>query len=666
MAPLKPALLASLLVCTSLITNPTKADGWFFFDPVELEAEIRFDAYLNNTTTASSNIANKRTTLLLEERLFVGLSGYVVDPRISNFLVKVAPVFRQGRESIDDTSDSASGNDLDYNIRLGLLQDSFSPVEATLSTFRTTSANDIAFGSRNNSDVSAHFLSINWKNPWLPLVFSYTANSLLQEFTRLDGLTSRREEDRDKIQLLGRNGKLKITLDNERVDEKVFDRDYTLNRALMNHNFRWGHNSYLRSNVRFFDRQGFNTYQQFSWDERVLINHTDSLSSSTSYRYFSQQSLTDFTSQEGVFDLNHSLYNNLDSLFRMRARSEKSDSLNRQEYEVEANANYHKAFDFGVISAGLYGDYGLTDRVSEAGTAETINEEHVAGFVERIILEKPLIDELTIVVTAEDNFVYTAGIDYEVIPFGGIYTEIRIRPSGRITAGDVLLVSYLYELLPSAEFNSLSTGYSFSYDYRWIRLYHDAYRSDYSLISGFGQPPDQKNRSTGFELSWDFPNTIARFRAETRFRQHGGFESSDIAMNQTLGFSLSNTLNINLSGNQVFSESNGVVTLDPLRDPDLQLTESSTDFYTFDASLTWFARPNLTVSPSLGVWRSQEKSRSATNRDVDRQYYNAELRVSWLVRKLTMDFYYSHNANDINETNRVGDRLFFSVRRVFR
>ena len=115
----KPLFLAGVLVCLSISINPAMADGWFFLDPIELEAEIRFEGSSVNTTTESSGTAYKRTTLLLEEHIVVGLNGYIVDPRISNFSIKVAPVFRQGREKVDDSSDGTTGNNLDYNIGWG-------------------------------------------------------------------------------------------------------------------------------------------------------------------------------------------------------------------------------------------------------------------------------------------------------------------------------------------------------------------------------------------------------------------------------------------------------------------------------------------------------------------------------------------------------------------
>jgi hypothetical protein len=466
--------------------------------------------------------------------------------------------------------------------------------------------------------------------------------------------------------LTGRSRKLQITLENERVDDNVFGRDYEISRGLVQHNVYWGRNSNLFSTIRAFDRQGSNAFRSLTWNESVRINHTEDLTSLTSYRYYSQEADTKTTLHEGVFQLEHSLYNNLDSQFRLRGSSENSDFRDRDEFETGGRANYRKTFKFGTISAGLNAAYWLTDRVSEAGFAEIINENHIATFVIPIILEEQLVNQASIVVTAEDGFVYAEGLDYEVLRLGGTFTELRIFPSGRIIIGDLLLVSYQYELLPSAKYNSLSTGYDFSYTYRWIRLYLNNFKFEHRLESGFGLPEDQKNRAGGVELSWNFENTSIRFSAESRLRKHGGFEGRFITLNQSVGMSLSNQLGLNISGNQVFSENSGVVTPDPLKDLGSQLNENSADYYAFKAALNWYPFRNLTIVPSVGIWKREEKTSSLTSPDSDRLYYNADLRVSWLVRRLTVDFYYSHNASDIDGEDQVGDRVFFSIRRLFR
>jgi hypothetical protein len=665
-APLKSYLSTTLAVCLIFTPASAEAIGWLYFDPINLEAEIRFESFGNKVDRNSGRGSSTQSSLLLEERLNLELFGYAIDPRISRFSILLQPIFRQGKENQNDDSDTLHGNDLDYNIEIGFLEGAQSEIDIGLRTSSATSANDLAFGSRNKSKLQRHGLTINWKNRWFPLTFKYTRGSLVEEFTRLDGFKNGRDEDRDEIHLSGRSSKLNLALTSENVDDNVFGRDYQINRALLNHNLLWGNNSGLRSAIRAFERKGYITNSSVNWDENLMIHHKDNLTSNTSFRLFTTKANEKNTGQEGGFSLQHQLYSNLSSNVFLRGRSESSDLFKRKEYEMGARANYTKIFSFGSFSAGLFGNYGYTDRVSESGSAEALNEEHVANFIQLILLEKQFIDNSTIIVTADDGFVYSEGLDYEVRRLGIVFSELRIKPSGRIKDGELLLVSYLYETLPSGEYNSFNKGYSFSYSLNWFRFYHNAFDYNHSLVSGFGTPPDQKDRATGIELNWNLSNAIFRFRVESRFLQQGGFKSENIVLTESLNFPLGERYNINISSTQLFNKNRGAITSNPLQSIGALLNKSRTEYYSFKIALSWHAGRNLTITPSLGVWNRKQESLGQTPRDENNLFYSAELRASWQLRKLTLNFYYDHNANhnDINDI--TGNRLMFSIRRLFR
>lgn len=659
-------LLLAASCWPSAAVHAQAGEGWFYFDPVRLEVEIRLDGYSNTYSRPGPGPSQRDQTLELEERVRFGQDYFVFDPRILNLRVELEPVFRQGVESRGGESDRTRGSDLDYDINLGVLRGSKAPVEATVNTFRTTSTNDLAFGSRNESDVQATEVNASWKNAWFPLSFSALSGSFTQEFSRADGLASRRDEDRERYRISGGSSKLKLSLSSEQVDDKVRDGDYDLDRAQLSHHLSWGRGSRLYSNLRGFERTGLNAFRQFDWSERLRIYHADDLQSQASFRYFTQESETDSETREGEYELQHSLYTNLESTARLWGRNEEGDLLNRDEYEGGLTSRYNKAFPFGLVVAGVYGNYRYTDREALSDLAEVLNEEHVARLVDPIILREQLIDPSTIRVTAEDGFPYEENLDYETFPLGGTYTELRILPTGRIQTGELLLVSYLYEPQPSAEYYSLSAGYNLSLNYRWLRFYHSAYSYRHDLISGTGLPPDQKNRATGIELTREREFSSMRFRFESRKRENGGFESETLALSQTFNFTLRRNLSLNITGNQVFNETRGLIVPDPTRPPELQDPRTSSDFYSLDSTLSWSPRHNLTLQPLLGIWKRLEKATQGGGNNVDRLYITAQIRVSWLVRALAMDLFYDYNNSDIDGTKRHGNRLMFTVRRKFR
>jgi hypothetical protein len=666
---LQPALRLALAAAAALLPATAalaQSGGWFYFDPVRLEVELRLDGYSNSSDPAGPGPSQRSQTLELEERISIGQDYIFVDPRIATLGVDVEPVFRQGVETQNGDSDRKRGSDLDYDIKLAVLRGSRAPVEFYLDTFHESGSNDLAFGSRNENDVQSTRMQAVWKNVWFPLSFTARSSSLLQEFTRADGLGSLRDEDRQFYSIKGGSSKLRLDLSSERVDDKVNDRDYDMNRASLLHYLRWGRGSRLSSSLRGYERTGQGGFRQFDWLERLSIYHTDNLDSQATYQYVSQSAETDSETQEGEWELRHRLYQNLESELRLWGRGEETDLIDRDEYEGGIRSRYNKQFPFGLVTAGVYGNYRFTDRESLSDLAEVIDERHTARYVDPIILGQQLVDESTIRVAAEDGFLYEENLDYEIFPVGGTYTELRIVPSGRIQPGDLLLVSYFYEPQPSAEYHTVSTGYNLSLNYRWLRFYHNSYANRYDLVSGNGLPPDQGNRATGVEVTLNREFSGMRFRMETRKLKNGGFESDTLALNQTLNFTLRRNLSLSLSGNQIFNETQGVVTQDPLQPPELQDPRTSSDFYSLDALLDWGPRPNLSVQPRLGVWKRLDEAAEGAGNNSDRLYMSAQVRVSWLVRALAIDFFYDYNTSDVDGTDRQGNRLMLTVRRRFR
>ncbi len=677
MVPARPILLSVISACLCLAPAAAGAAEWFYFDPINIEAEIRFDG-----NRQSSEGVTEIQGFILEELIRVNQSGYVWDPAISNFSIEVVPIFRQDRRMQFEEKEKGRGNDLNYGIIIGFLQGTRGLFDASITSSRTTNVNDAAFAVRNKTDISAHQFMINWKNPYLPTRFTYSRGSYSQVFDETTGATRAwRDEDRERYALSATNSKLQLTLDSENVDENVQGNDYRLNRALFRHLITWGKGSSLRSLVTARDRKGFNASRLLNWSETARIQHTYNLSSVSRYDFNSQESegldpLDSSKNQEhrGTFRLEHSLYNNLTSNARMLARSRDSDLVEQTELEIGGGANYTKTF-FSQLGVSLFlsGDYRITDRVTEEGAADVINERHVASFIEPIILGQALVDVATIRVTAEDGFTYLEGFDYEVLPLGVLFTELRILPSGRINIGDRLLVSYQYDPFPSAEFNTLSTGYGLSVAWGWARLYHNSSRSDHKLKSGHIPPPDRRDDSTGVELDFRFEKWSARFRAESRYRQIGGYESDTLLFNQVLSILGSQKFNLSFSGNQVFNESSGSIFFDPRVDEDLLSNDIKSDYYALDAVLNWFPRSNMRISPQVGYWRRKEEVRSGNIRDSDRQYFSTGLRVSWFLRQLMLEFWYKRNTidtsfagDDVADTNKVDDRVLFSIRRQFR
>jgi hypothetical protein len=403
--------------------------------------------------------------------------------------------------------------------------------------------------------------------------------------------------------------------------------------------------------------------------------------SNTQYSFYSQKaedpetfSSTRNERHNARFRLEHSLYNNLFSFGRLRALQNNSELVDQTEYEAGAGATYSKTFFSELdLSLNVQADYRYTDRQTEDGLEDVINELHTASFVEPIILGQALVQQETIRVTSQDGFTYMEGFDYEVIDLGQLFTEIRILPGGQISLGERLLVSYKYVPFPSAEFNTLNSGYGLSLGYRWLHFFHSESQSTNKLESGAIPPPDRHDRTTGFELSFLHDKFEVRARAESRYREIGGSETRSYQMSQSLFLPGKGKFNFSFSGSQVFTESRGSVFLDPRIDEDFLNQMRDSDYYAFDARLNWFPRRNLRISPRLGYWSRKEKTTTNVVIETDREYLFGGLDVSWYLRQLLVEFSYQRNTSSSNTAGDIGedidtvdDRVMLTIRRQFR
>lgn len=643
-----------------------QAEGWFYLDPLSLEVEIRFDGHFNRQAT-SSNENFDAHTLLLEERVPVEQSGFVVDPRITNFSVKLSPVFRQGREKQDDAEDSFNGHDLDYDIAINVLDGALAPVSAYIGTYRQTNTNDLAFGSRALADNSNSRVGMMWKNSWLPLNLEFRDETLNHEQIRFDGARFIRDEDRKIYKVGGRNQRISFNAERMEIDDNVTENEYEISNFNLSHNIRWGRRSLLNSTFMINDRTGSLESRIVNWNERLQIQHTENLESRTLYRFNSQEANDQSESHLGEFELTHHLYSNLDSSAGGGMQSLTSDVQDETRYNVLARAHYNKEFSFGRVALSANVNYENVDRESKLGLGEVVDERHIASFIEPVTLRRQFVVQSTIFVKATDGFQYDEGIDYEVLLLGGVYTQLRIIPTGRIVEGQVLLVSYRYVVQPSSEYDALFTTYNIDFNYKWLRFYHRGSNNNFSLISGFNLLADQSLQTTGLELAWQFERGRLRLFTESIKREQGGLTSKTLSMSQTFGFALANNLTMNLGSSQIFTESDGLVFDNPLFDPNDRVSVSEQDYLTLDASLNWTPRPNVGILPSIGVWkRKEDRTQGGVETNIDNQYFSARLRITWWFRKLTVDFYADHNIIDEINNDKERNRLFVSVKRRFR
>jgi hypothetical protein len=458
-----------------------------------------------------------------------------------------------------------------------------------------------------------------------------------------------------------------VKYESEKVDDRIGFNNFKIDRFNADHIFNWGRNSALRSRFLAFDRTGVAANRRVTLNETADVQHTDSLSSRTIYRFIYQEANDSSTSNNGSFQLRHDLYGNLNTAGRIFGRTYRSSNLDENELGADLDVNYHKTFDRGFwVSAGIRGNYSRLDRMSQGGIGNIADEPHVASFIPPIILSRNYVLQRTILVSSrDDGFIYEEGFDYEVVQFGGLYTQVRIIPSGRIFIGERLFIAYDYVIQPSVEYDKNGNGYSLGAGYGRFRIYHRYNQADYDLISGFedSMPTDWSNTLSGMAYNWRSKAFFIDLGVEYRQFRNGDYRQDILQFNQSLSYTISSRFIMTFAGVQSNIESEGNVR--PLFDFEFE-PKRMVDFKSFDLKFDWRPSSTLSVRPTVGVWSRQEDRIPIEPADYDRRYFTVSLTVTWRVRKIFMDFNYWHNASTISSVDRVEDRVWFRLRRVFR
>lgn len=622
-----------------------QADERFHLDPLEWETTSEFDGTLRSTESENTRETEIRSGVRFRQ------SGYSLDPRIFRFSVEIEPEISRGEFTGSTHDETRDGLFLNYNVNANVLQGTPGPFSVDIQAGQTTDTIDGSLGNRNEFDLQTRSIGVNWKTRIFPSTLSYSERALDQSFrSGLTGTISERDDILRTIRFHGRSSKLNLNIEREWLDDLTGRNfDYSTNKGRAEHRFEWGKGSLLTSHIELFDRNGFNGFERFTVDETADIQHTEALSSTTSYEFqsFSQQDTT--VENAGSFTLTHNLYNNLTSTGYVSGSLRDSDTLSETEYESGFDLNYRKRiFWDGQFNAGIGATYRITDRESAGGFESVADESHLIPATGLVTLNRRFVDISSIIITDSTGLlVLTLGTDYTLTVNGADLVEVFLLPGGLLGPTDAFLASYQFELQPSAKFSTIPYQFQASVDFGWVRVFHRTSISNESLISGTGgsQLIDRKDRTTGVRFRWDGNTVRTTASAQLRSETTGAFETDSLDFDQSLVYNFWRTAGLTLSLGEIFSES----------------TNRNTDLYTADLSMRWRPWPGLTIRPRAGYWSRTDSGSAITGGTRDEQFFIGGLDVSWFWRQLEVSMRYDHTVRggDIGESTE--DRLMVTI-----
>lgn len=625
--------------------------------PTKVDAVISYER-TDNDSSGDKNHSSRETQSEAGAR--ISQQGHVLDPGIAWFLLNFEPTYTRDEFDSDTLTEDSSGDILNYLFQLGLLRDTPDPFSYDLTAQRISNNTSGSLGSLYDNVIDSKQVAVNWKTKAFPMSFIYKEEILEQDFRTIDSnLVSKRDEVLQTWSITGRSSKLNLRLQHKTLDDRITTRnnDHQLDQAILNHQLPWGRDSELRSRFDFYDRTGFNANERLTVEEIARIRHTDNLFSRSSLRFNSVTQSIKTEEKFAKFELNHQLYSNLTSTASMNVKSRESENLDEQSKYIDLDSRYQKQNFYGaLVNAGLGVGYKETDRESSVGLISIADESHVTTLSGTFTLNNRFILSASIIVISDDGtLVYVEGIDYEVNSLSGDLTEILTIPGSRINEGDTLLVSYQASALPSQEFSTTQTRYNLGFDLGWFQFSHMDRRSDDTLKSGADESflNDSRNTVTNLLFRWKVKGNDFRVGAERRYILAGGFDSTIYTYQQSLSWLYSSKTQLNLTATEAFTEQE-------LRD---------TDLYSLDLSLDLKPYPGMTVRPTLGYWKRQDKD-GLTAVKRDDEFISAGFRLHWKYRKVDMNFSYFHNQRDINiepdsKVRSEEDRVMFKLTRRF-
>lgn len=231
----------------------------------------------------------------------------------------------------------------------------------------------------------------------------------------------------------------------------------------------------------------------FLWiDEQLRIDHYRNLF--TIYRYLLTRIAdgTSATTHDATAEVNYSFYRNLVNDLQAEGRYETLTGGRMMMFAGQSSPSYQRMLPWGGnFSLAVGGRYEIDDNKLAGGQVSIMDESHTAptilsatlGFT----LNNPFAITATIVMV--DNrggarIPTTLNVDYQIVPEGNLTEIIPLPTSPVIQPGDPLLVSYTYQVAPSARYSTTSHWANVGVHYPWFELSfeHDDFRQ--SLLSG--------------------------------------------------------------------------------------------------------------------------------------------------------------------------------------
>jgi hypothetical protein len=588
------------------------------------------------------------TNQALRESLLLRVRGSIYSPRLLSFDVNFRPALSQLAWRSGDVRQSGSRNALFGSGGIRVL--SGAPASMFVQAYRTRDNFSGIFGTRAEAENSGFTVGGDLRTPYMTFTGQF-------QMAEADVLTTagldrgmRRRQKSERAVLYAQSSKTRITLERFELDDLLRPQDIKWYRALLNNRQRWGKGSALITNFQYWDRRNqFFPSTSIVFSQAAVLRHT--LDVSTNLQWSVADSKTPFD-RNRIYTaaISERVQASRTLSFGVSGRGDWRN-FNRgsmRNYLVDINAGGNAQLPFGTLlqASGAAGYRWRSQQVGSGGVGTALGEPHEITESRRFLLDQFQPDPTSVRATNEDGTIlYEDGLDYRLVP-SGPYLEFVALPGGRIQAGDVVLVDYRYNLLPSASAEFFQVLYSLDLTFRSFRAYH---RNTLNL------PTESDPVIVFFETQ--IMTTGLQFQTPTQFGQlDAGAEwvrnrfdpiTTDIfSVFGGFGYRFGPRVNGSLRANW-----------------STRRNETRYDIFQGRAALEWFAMPGLRVTGQLSAYDwSQQLGRGL--KPIHGRFIGGGLGAEFRIGLMRLEGRYDHLMWS-NSSSSGQNRLYFRFSRVF-
>lgn len=625
-----------------------------YIEAVARHRERNIDSKVSTSETQSEET-------VFEESLKLQLDGYVYHPNFLEFTLAglfglLQSDFQRSFDNRDFTS-SDDGTVLEFDATGRFLKKKKYPGSISLS--RHTNLQPRPFLS------SLRVITTNAGVVW-QYVSEKAPTSIQFNHTdiRLEPLDRREREGRNKnttfrfstgYKFTDANA-LSLVYDRKSIEEEPFNFRFDTDELTLGHRLNFGEQTRhaLESELNYFEQRGTFSIERFRWREILRLAHTESLKSiiQTEVLDRKQGSLAGVQSlDERSFlitgTLEHQLYESLVSqLYGWGQVQDFQGGASVKRYGAQLSFDYRKKTPWGRLLANYRPRIERDDRDGGNQDVNVTEERRTFRDPEPIVIQSMNIRASSIRVTSEDRLTFfRPGSDYRLEIFED-RVELRRIATGRIADGQIVLVSYTFNLGNRFKLDTISQQVGIKHDFDFgLSPYYRFFRQDQTVTpkTAIGAiENDIEDHIVGVEYRWKPLRLVAEY--ENQESTINTFEA------------------VRLSADVRHRFRNGATASLRARWTDREQTvptDRDTKFWTLEGRYRHPLTRKLTFEGSI-LYRNEDDTISGEDEGVD-----VDLALEWLIRQTEFRITYEFSQFEDNFAKGDSSTLFVQWRRNF-